>query len=214
LNATAPGRAARVVTAAPGALPGPGNALGAADLDNLGDGAEVHAKIEARGGDHGLKGPRSEGVLDAAAGALGEAAVVERELPHKAEVGALERLKPALSLKARIAKNEGAGGLLKARQHLRQAPEPEMSRPGEAFDCLGNERGHRWGSAFGSLDEAPPALGPQQHRKGMVRIRHRGREAPAPGLGGQAVEAGQGQFEQDATLAAQEGMPLIDNDGI
>ena len=118
--------------------------------------------------------------------------MVQRKLPHEAQIGALERLKPAFRLKARVAKDQGARSFLKQGQHLGQAAQPEVPRPGEAFDFLWDKGGHRGRGALGSPDQAPAPGRAEQDLKGMVRVGHGGREAPAPGLRGEAIEPCQG----------------------
>ena len=204
---------AGTMTRAPGALQQSRHALRAADLDDLVHRREVDAQVQAGGRDHAthaaiaqsLFGGMPEFRVDGAVMQCQHVGVVQ---PHR-----LQGLVPQLRLRARVGEQQRAAHTLQARDHALQLRQAQVARPRETLVGLRQQRFQRQRTRLGGVDDRCIGRVRQQGVACLLEVAERRRQSPCAQRRRQRPQARQAELQQHAALAAQQFVPLVDDDG-
>jgi hypothetical protein len=215
-HADEPADGPRRVAATAGPLQQSGDALRAADLQDLLHRTEVHAEIEARRGDHALHPARPQARLGPRPQVAVHRPVMQGERLLPVGPGRRDRLEPALGLRAGVREHERGRGSLDRRHDLRQEPHAHVAGPREPFHRLGDQGLDLEGAGHAGGDE--PGRGHRgradERRERVVEVRERGRQAPGRDPRPQGPEPGEGEFRLHAPLRREQFVPLVDDHGL
>jgi hypothetical protein len=209
------GRAGRMAAAAR-PLEEPGDALRAADLQHLIDGAEIDAEVEARRGHHALHGSAAEASLGLRAEFAIDGPVVQGHRLLPVGTGRDDRVEPSLGLRPRVGEDERGRGPVDRRQHLGQQSHAHVTGPrkslhrirdqGLDLELSRNRRRHQAGRG-----------GPGRTHEcgdGVVEVGERGRQPPGHETGPQRPQSLEREFCLHAPLRGEEFVPLVHDHGV
>ena len=171
----------RLVAAAPCPLDKTGHPLRAAHLDDALHRAEVHPQVEAGGADYRFEAALMEGRLHPIAQLTADRTVVHGN--SSSQIGSCFQkvLIPYFTLGAGIGENECAFRLFDNRDSFLQQLDPQVARPGEALDFVGEDSMYfDLLVDIGTHNLAKPPLPriTHQHRQGFFHIADGGRNTP------------------------------------
>ena len=203
------------MAAAPGALQKPGDAFGAADLQNPFHRSEVHAQIQTRRADDTPQPPLAERGFDPLADLSTERPMMQGDFTGELRTGFEQQLVPRLGLRSGIREDKRGPHRLQFPHDLPQQAGAQMTGPGEAVHGFGQQRIDDHFLRLVALDdEAAGDLWTQQHGEGFIEIADGGRQGPDAETRCPASQPGEGELRLYAALAAQLFVPFIHHDHV
>ncbi len=194
---------------APGALHQPGHALGAADLQHLVHGREVHPKVKTGGGHHAAQAALAQAGFGGVAQLRIQRAVVQGKGDRILGPYRRQCLEPQLGLGAGVGEHQAGAHRQHAGHDPRQLRQAQVAGPGEALLYRGQQGFQGELARLDSAYQGAAGRMRQQHVTRLPKVAQCGRQAPQAHARGEPAQSSQAELQQDTALVAQQLMPLV-----